>query len=181
MNQTVVICMTFRNIQVPLDALPAAEQLDFEPLSPAYSTEVMVQSLIIFSILLVVSTIPMFVVPDSAGIKPYLLWIPIGVALLAVLITWVAIQAAKAMGVALRDHDIAFRSGLIWRKTIILAFSRIQHVELSSGPLQRKFDLASLKFFTAGGLNVDMKIDGLRRDDAEQLRSSILARVASDD
>ena len=79
---------------------------------------------------------------------------------------------------AMREHDIAYCSGLFWRKTVMLAFNRIQHIEVSSGPLQRRFGLASLKFFTAGGSSVDLKIDGLKRGRAEQLREYILQRSA---
>ena len=45
--------------------------------------------------------------------------------------------------------------------------------------LQRKFGLASLKFFTAGGSSVDLHIDGLTSQRAEQLRESILQRSAN--
>jgi len=81
--------------------------------------------------------------------------------------------------IAVREHDIAYRSGLFFRKTVILACNRVQHIEVSSGPLQRRFGLVSLKFFTAGGSSVDLKVDGLMRDRAEQLRAYILDRSAS--
>lgn len=172
--------MSFQNTQVDLNELPAAEHLLFEPLAPAYVREVLTQSVILWSVLLGLSVLPMWLVPEDVPFEPYLVWLPLPIACLGVLFSWIGVLAAHAKGLALRDHDIAFRSGLIWRKTILLAFSRIQHIELSSGPLQRRYGLASLKFFTAGGLNVDMRIDGLRRDEAEQLRSAILARVARD-
>ena len=69
---------------------------------------------------------------------------------------------------------------MFWRKTTLLLFSRVQHVEVTSGPLQRKFGLASLKFFTAGGSSVDLKIEGLLRDDAENLKEFILRRGAGE-
>jgi len=170
--------MTFQNLQITLDELPLAEQLEFEPMAANYPKEVVVQSVITWGIIIALSIVPFFLVTKPQHVKLLLLLLPAGLLLLAVLFTLLAWFSAKAKGVALRDHDIAYHSGLIWRKTIILAFSRLQHIEISSGPLQRKFDLASLKFFTAGGLNVDMKIDGLRREYAEQLRHSILERVA---
>ena len=80
--------------------------------------------------------------------------------------------AAKKM--ALRDHDIAFRSGLWWHKTVLLPRNRVQHIELSSGPLQRKFGLASLKFYTAGGAAVDLQIDGLSHEQAQSLRDHVM-------
>jgi membrane protein YdbS with pleckstrin-like domain len=53
----------------------------------------------------------------------------------------------------------------------------VQHAEVSSGPLQRKYGLASLKFFTAGGSSVDLKIDGLSKERAEEIRSFIMEKA----
>jgi membrane protein YdbS with pleckstrin-like domain len=60
-----------------------------------------------------------------------------------------------------------------------IPFNRIQHVETSSDPLDRKFDLATLQLFTAGGSGGDLKIDGLGKDVAEQLRAYILKKVGA--
>lgn len=169
--------MTFQNLQLDLDQLPRAEQLEFEPMAERYPREVLAQSAISWGIILVLAFTPYFAVAKPASVRVWLLLIPLGLAALAIISTLVAQMAVKAKGMALREHDIAYRSGLIWRKTITLAFDRIQHVEISSGPLQRKFGLASLKFYTAGGMHVDMKIDGLTREHAEQLRHSILQRA----
>ena len=69
--------------------------------------------------------------------------------------------------------------GRRWRKTVLLPFNRVQHAEVSSGPLQRKFGLASLKFFTAGGSSVDLKIDGLMKERAEEIRSFIMEKCGN--
>jgi len=45
--------------------------------------------------------------------------------------------------------------------------------------LQRRFGLATLKFFTAGGANVDLNIEGLDATEAEALREEILRRSAN--
>jgi membrane protein YdbS with pleckstrin-like domain len=97
--------------------------------------------------------------------------------LLAALLAVPLVDRASAIkAYALREHDIAYRSGLFFRKTIMLAFNRVQHIEISSGPLQRRFGLASLKFYTAGGSSVDLKMDGLTSQTAKQLRSHIMQR-----
>jgi membrane protein YdbS with pleckstrin-like domain len=97
------------------------------------------------------------------------------VLLLSAIILRLVIRKSRVKGIALREHDIAYRSGLYWRKTVMLAYNRVQHVEVSSGPLQRKFGLASVKFFTAGGSSVDLKVDGLTRERAEQMRAHVIA------
>jgi len=163
--------MTFINLQVSVEDLPVAAGLQMEPMAADYQKEVKLQQMIIWLPLLLLSFVPLLLVQ-----KLFLLLIPLLIALLALTISRLVIRKSQVKGFALREHDMAYRSGLYWRKTVMLAFNRVQHVEVSSGPLQRKFKLASLKFFTAGGVSVDLKIDGLTRDRAEQVRAYILAR-----
>jgi hypothetical protein len=163
--------MAFVNLQVNLADLPAVRELEMEPMSPDYIREVKTQLLIIWPPLLLVAFIP-----SVLSGQVILLAIPALLLLLALLISTLVIKKARIKGIALRDHDIASRSGLFWRKTILLAFDRVQHVEVSSGPLQRKYGLASLKFFTAGGSGVDLKIEGLQRQRAEQIRAYVLGK-----
>lgn len=162
--------MTFVNLQISMNDLPITAELDMEPMADAYEREVKVQQMIIWLPLLVLSFIPYLLLQFA-----FLLLIPAFVLLLAAIISRLVIRKSQVKGIAMREHDIAYRSGLYWRKTVMLAYNRVQHVEVSSGPLQRKFGLASVKFFTAGGSSVDLKVDGLTRERAEQMRAYIIA------
>lgn len=163
--------MSFVNLQVSMADLPVAARLEFEPMAEAYEKEVKAQQMIIWLPLLLLSFLPFLI----TQLFPLLL-IPVFMLLLAALISRLVIKKTQLKGIALREHDMAYRSGLYWQKTVLLAFNRVQHVEVSSGPLQRKYGLASLKFFTAGGSSVDLKVDGLSRERAEQVRTYILTR-----
>ena len=164
--------MAFVNLQIELSTLPVADELVMEPMAESYEREVKTQLLIIFLPILIASFLP-FLLTQIV----YLLAIPAFVALLAVIISRLVIRKALVKGVALREFDVAYRSGLFWRKTVIVAFNRVQHVEVSSGPLQRKFGLATVKFFTAGGSSVDLKVDGLSTERAEQMRAFIANKI----
>ena len=168
--------MAFINLQVSMTDLPNADELAMEPMAEAYEREVKVQQLIIWLPLLVLSFLPFLLTQFF-----FLLAVPVFMLALSALISRLVIRKSQVKGIALREHDVAYRSGLYWRKTVILAFNRVQHVEVSSGPLQRKFGLASLKFFTAGGSSVDLKVDGLTHVRAEQMRSYIVAKNAISD
>lgn len=72
------------------------------------------------------------------------------------------------------EFELMYKQGLWWKKQTALSFSRIQHIDISHGPLERKYDLATIKFFTAGGAASDLKIPGLPSAQAELLRSEIL-------
>ena len=78
----------------------------------------------------------------------------------------------------MREHDMLYKSGLIFRKTIALPFNRIQHSEINQGPIERKFNLASLSIFTAGGNNSDLAIPGLLNEDAQEIKSFIIQKSA---
>ena len=166
--------MAFVNLQIELSTLPVADELVMEPMAESYEREVKTQLLIIFLPILIASFLP-FLLTQIV----YLLAIPAFVALLTVIISRLVIRKALVKGVALREFDVAYRSGLFWRKTVIVAFNRVQHVEVSSGPLQRKFGLATVKFFTAGGSSVDLKVDGLSTERAEKMRAFIANKIDS--
>ncbi len=168
--------MAFVNLQVNMADLPVAAGLEMEPMAEAYEKEVKTQQLIIWLPLLLLSFLPFLITQFF-----FLLLIPAFMLLLAGLISRLVIIKSRLKGIAMREHDMAYRSGLWWRKTVMLAFNRVQHVEVSSGPLQRKYGLASLKFFTAGGSSVDLKVDGLSRERAEQIRAYILERSGEQD
>lgn len=172
--------MAFTNIQIDTDQLPRAEELQMQPMAAIYPREALTQLLLIFIPIFLLSFIPQLVPISPPLLKSLLLLLPLAVLLIGTLLTLLELKQIKVKAYALRDHDIAYRSGLFWRKTTLLLFSRVQHVEVTSGPLQRKFGLASLKFFTAGGTSVDLKIEGLLRDDAEKLKEFILRRGAGE-
>ena len=164
--------MAFVNLQIHMVDLPIADELVMEPMAASYVREVRVQQMIIWLPLLIVSFVP-FVLAQIT----FLLLIPVVILILATVISRLMIKKSQVKGVALREFDIAYRSGLFWRKTVIVAFNRVQHVEVSSGPLQRKFGLATVKLFTAGGSGVDLKIDGLEAGRAEEIRAFISTKI----
>jgi hypothetical protein len=164
--------MAFINLQISMTDLPIANELVMEPMAAAYEREVKTQQLIIWLPLLIISFIPFLLVQNI-----FLLLIPAAILLLATIIFNLVVRKSQVKGVALREFDIAYRSGLFWRKTVIVAFNRVQHVEVSSGPLQRKFGMASVKIFTAGGSSVDLRVDGLTTERAEQIRAFLAAKI----
>ena len=83
------------------------------------------------------------------------------------------------MGFAVRDKDILYKSGVFWHTVTAIPFNRVQHVEKSSTPLDRRFDIATLQLFTAGGSGGDLKIHGLSARVAEKLRTFVLEKVGS--
>ena len=57
-------------------------------------------------------------------------------------------------------------------------FNRVQHTKLHSTPLDRRFGLASLSVFPAGG-GLGNHVRGLGRERAERLRVYVSERIES--
>jgi membrane protein YdbS with pleckstrin-like domain len=166
----------FQNPEIALDELPDTDDVQWQVLDPAYKRLRRWQN----SIGIVATAVPIATITVVASL-PLLLaaafW-ACWVAFAALLLIWPGISLPKR-GYVLRDKDILFRKGVIWRSVTAIPFNRIQHVETSSTPFDRKFELATLQLFTAGGSSGDLKIDGLGKDTAEQLRVFILEKAGA--
>jgi len=84
-------------------------------------------------------------------------------------------------GYAMREHDIIFKKGWIWRSSTIVPFNRVQHTEIEQGPIERIFRLSVLKIFTAGGSSSDLRIPGLLPENANRLKDYIQNKVERDE
>lgn len=157
------------NSQEAFDDEPTI-QASFQPLAESYPRLCVLSTLIGWSIALVVMLATEYWL-DKVILPWFLLPVFALVALLSLTFSY---YSAKVCAYQHGDFDLMFKSGLWWKKKTAVSFSRIQHIDLSHGPLERKFGLASLKFFTAGGISSDLKIPGLPKADAEQIREEIL-------
>jgi len=166
----------FTNETVDEPSLPQANSLAYESLAPTYVRTMIIEWLAVWVIIAVVNTgLNIFTPIETWAFIKWWLIVPLALAALSVFL-W-APMVANARGFALRERDIHYKSGIIWRKAVSLPFNRIQHVELESGPLERIFKLTTLKFFTAGGGSADMKIPALSFSRASTLRAFVIEKA----
>jgi membrane protein YdbS with pleckstrin-like domain len=168
--------MMFENPEIAIENLPGTDAVQWQELDPKYKRLRQVQSLLAMlgvAVPLLFATI----VAELPLLPATVVWSAWAV-IFAILLAWPVIAFPKR-GYVVRDKDILFRNGVIWRAVTAVPFNRIQHVETSNTPLDRKFGLATLQLFTAGGSSGDLKIDGLQASVAEQLRIYILRKVGT--
>jgi membrane protein YdbS with pleckstrin-like domain len=67
------------------------------------------------------------------------------------------------------------RRGVWWRTVVNVPRSRIQHTDVTQGPLQRAFELATLVVYTAGAEHAKIDLAGLAFTTAMALRNDLLA------
>jgi hypothetical protein len=53
----------------------------------------------------------------------------------------------------IRSDEVDLQRGLFWVARTLVPLARIQHVDTRQGPLQRRFGLATVVFYTAAGPN----------------------------
>ncbi|WP_052208578.1 PH domain-containing protein [Croceibacterium mercuriale] len=68
--------------------------------------------------------------------------------------------------------------GLWWRRDITVPFGRVQHLDVTQGPLERLFGLGTLVLHTAGNHNSSVALPGLAHPQALAMRDTIRAHVA---
>ncbi|MFE5561097.1 PH domain-containing protein [Streptomyces sp. NPDC056544] len=103
-------------------------------------------------------------------------WAALGAFWLAVLAWgWVLLgRNWRSWRYAERADDLLISRGVLWREETVVPYGRMQLVEVTSGPLERRFGLASVQLHTAAAAT-DAKIPGLVPAEAERLRDRLTA------
>ena len=77
-------------------------------------------------------------------------------------------------------RGIEIRRGVVWRKVINVPRSRVQHTDVSQGPLERSHGLATLVIYTAGTNHARVDLHGLDHATALLIRDHLLAGEGDD-
>ena len=93
------------------------------------------------------------------------------------LATW---QHVRHMGWAVTEHAVVFRSGWLWRNLTIAPIVKIQTVECTESPFDRRTMMARVRVDTAGGgeLSHGVAIPYLARDTAHALYQRLSTQAA---
>ncbi|MFF1380770.1 PH domain-containing protein [Streptomyces sp. NPDC058308] len=71
-----------------------------------------------------------------------------------------------------RADDLLISRGVLWREETVVPYGRMQLVEVTSGPVERRFGLASVQLHTAAAAT-DARLPGLLPEEAERLRDRL--------
>lgn len=109
--------------------------------------------------------------------------LPPGVILLPVLLIGgffvlrLPLRRYHARGYTVTEDRLRVVRGLLFRSDTIVPFGRVQHIDVTRGPLERIYGLATLVLHTAGTHNSSVPLPGLAHDDALAMREAIRAHV----
>jgi membrane protein YdbS with pleckstrin-like domain len=156
---------------VAVDALePWPDSVEWRRVSPKLITVELISRGILLLIVMIGLVIG-WVASDHFWLFPLLMGIN---ALLAVWRAIVTVRAVRAWGYAERDQDLMVRHGLFVRRLSIVPYARMQYVDVTAGPVERAFKLATVQLHTAAAAS-DAKVPGLTPAEASRLRDRLTA------
>ncbi|WP_340588142.1 PH domain-containing protein [Erythrobacter alti] len=149
--------------------------MDAEPLTqldPGYTTVMRIEGLL--------ATLP-FVI--AAGVLSFAevvpAWAPgIPVLILAILLIIVLpMKRYRSRGYNMAGDRLRVVKGVLFHSDTVVPFSRVQHLDVEQGPLERAFGISRLILHTAGTHNASVTLPGLAFDNAKAMREEIRQHV----
>lgn len=166
----------FANIPVPSSAIPQFAPTALEQVEKSYKT-VLYISWAVFFLVLTAIAIPLFIWLDALQ-KNWIIFSTLGAFLLSCFTVIAFIEIGfKNLAWALREKDIICKKGWIFQDTHVIPFGKVQNCVIQSGPIGRKFGLASIKLMTAASHLGDISINGLKQETAEQLKDWMMEKI----
>ncbi len=95
--------------------------------------------------------------------------------LLMAWVSWLVPRQVRAIGYAERDDDLLIRHGIMFRTLVVVPYGRMQYVDVSAGPLARRFGIAGVQLHTAAP-QTNASIEGLPPAEAARLRDRLASR-----
>jgi uncharacterized protein len=107
------------------------------------------------------------------------LWAVVVAALAWQMLRWPPI-AYRFTSYVVDDAGLEIARGVYWRTVTNIPKSRIQHTDVSQGPLERRHGLGTLVVYTAGTQHSQVKLPGLEFATAQRIRAHLLPRDQGD-
>jgi membrane protein YdbS with pleckstrin-like domain len=99
----------------------------------------------------------------------------VAVTVLVAVAVWIGLRGRyRSWGYAERADDLLVRRGLMVRRLSVVPYGRMQFVDVTAGPVDRMFGLATVQLHTAAAAT-DARIPGLAAEDAQRLRDRLAA------
>jgi len=147
----------------------------FTPADPAYFKVKLTTWALTWGLILLVSLIPGVLLATGVSVAPWVAIIPaVLVLVIALLILRILRRQVKALGYLEREEDFVVRSGVMWRKQLVIPYGRMQYVEVNSGPVERRYGLCQLTLNTAGA-GATAHVYGLPEAQGQALRERLVA------
>jgi membrane protein YdbS with pleckstrin-like domain len=155
-------------------AIPA----DLQPVEPAYKHALRVRSGMFWVPVFLVSLAVSRALPDEI---PFASLLPavIGVIGLGAIIV-APERIYRRLGYAIDGRLLRTVRGWLFHVDTVVPFVRVQHIDVTRGPIDKMFGTAMLVVHTAGTHNSVVTLPGLSPERAAQIRDSIRSEIRAD-
>ena len=113
------------------------------------------------------------------GIVLLIVWLVGSLLGLLFALTWPA-RAYRYTSYKVDDQGIEIRRGVFWREVVNVPRSRVQHIDVSQGPIERRYGLGKIVIYTAGTDHAKVELEGLEHGRALLIRDFLLPSGSSD-
>ena len=164
---------SFQNIVV--SSFPNILEVEFKYINRKYLKVILIN--ITFVYLSLLAAVFFLEYKNNLGLEEVTFWLFLFITILFIYTIFIKIIGFKRRKFLVREKDISYKKGVFYKKITTVPFNRIQHVEIDQGPISRFFNLASLSVFTAGDSSDDLKVNGLLKDEAQQIKEYISNQI----
>lgn len=82
-----------------------------------------------------------------------------------------------AWGYSMSEDELQLVHGLWTHVHTVVPLGRVQHIDVSQGPIERAWGVCRLVIHTAGTMHSQVVLPGLSRGEAEAMRDAIRSRI----
>lgn len=153
-----------------MDDLFAPSDVSWTPVSPKLATLRRLNASIVAGLVAIVALL-------ALGLTVGWLYGVLAVVVIALALGWAWIligRNQRSWKYAEREDELLVSHGIMFRELVVVPYGRMQFVDVTAGPLQRAYGIATVELHTATPAT-DAKIPGLHPDEAGRLRDRLSA------
>jgi membrane protein YdbS with pleckstrin-like domain len=166
----------FSNEPIDINSLPRYQEIKLEPLHPNYWKVIMLNICITMLFICAAAALTLILNEET---RAYIIPVSLAIAVFSAFLLILFRLSFKRRGLAVRERDIIYSSGILSAKTTVIPFNRVQHVALNEGVFSRMYKLGALEVYTAGGATGNVKIYGLEIDRANNIKELLSKRLSN--
>lgn len=167
------------NRQWYLDDIDRVEVLSYVPLEKSYlKAQVVMTALAWLGLMLL--PICLFFVDEFGGRTLIVICAEAAMFAAAIINLMLLPRAYSYKGYAVREHDITYRSGIIFPKTVTIPFCKVQQVSIRQNPVSRMFGLYTVDIVNGAQILAETVIPGLTLQKAEEIKSLLIEMVGNE-
>lgn len=158
--------------------MTVAVPIHLQPVEPAYKYALQAQAALFWvPLFLAALALDRLVLVETplAGIVPLVIGL-IGLSS----ITVAPERIYRRLGYAIDDRLLRTVRGWLFHTDTVVPFVRVQHIDVTRGPIDKLFGTASLVVHTAGTHNSVVTLPGLRPERAAEIRDTIRSEIRAD-